>query len=252
MKRLETWIGVAGVLVAMLLAGAVSAQNITGFKDGYLTFANTDTNLFYRVEFRPNLMGSEEWSAQLPRNVKCADEDVTVPVGVFYRIVGSSSPMPEARVQITGQTTSYQSGDDGDLEKGVAWPSPRFVVATNGEDAVVTDSLTGLMWTKTANIDGQKTWTNAIHYCRALDHAGYTDWRLPNVRELHSLISYGQSDPALPSGHPFTVLEPVLYWSSTTSASNAEFAWLLYLFDGFTDTANRANEFYVWPVRGGQ
>jgi hypothetical protein len=43
----------------------------------------------------------------------------------------------------TGQTTSYATGDDGDLEMGVAWPSPRFTVSGD----CVTDNLTGLMWT---------------------------------------------------------------------------------------------------------
>ncbi len=42
----------------------------------------------------------------------------------------------------TGQTTSYRTGDDGDLEKGVAWPDTRFTDNGNG---TVTDNLTGNM-----------------------------------------------------------------------------------------------------------
>ena len=51
-------------------------------------------------------------------------------------------------VEKTGQTTSYATGDDGDLEKGLAWPNPRF---TDNEDGTVTDNLTGLIWLKNAN-----------------------------------------------------------------------------------------------------
>jgi hypothetical protein len=68
----------------------------------------------------------------------------------------------------------------------VAWPSPRFTAQT----VTVTDNLTGLMWTKNANLAGTKNWSDALTYCNSLDHGGYTDWRLPNIRELHSLIDY--------------------------------------------------------------
>ena len=52
-----------------------------------------------------------------------------------------------APVPKTGQTVMYRSQDDGDLQKGVAIPSPRFV--DNG-DETVTDNLTGLVWLKNA------------------------------------------------------------------------------------------------------
>ncbi len=45
----------------------------------------------------------------------------------------------------TGQTTSYATGDDGDLQVGVDWPLPRFTDNNNG---TVTDNLTGLIWLK--------------------------------------------------------------------------------------------------------
>ena len=54
--------------------------------------------------------------------------------------VTAGAPAPVAK---TGQTTSFASGDDGDLQEGVASPSPRF---TNNGDGTVTDNLTGLIW----------------------------------------------------------------------------------------------------------
>jgi len=52
------------------------------------------------------------------------------------------------QVPKTGQTTKYSDGDDGDLQKCVAWPDPRF---TDNGDGTVTDNLTGLIWLKEAN-----------------------------------------------------------------------------------------------------
>ena len=125
----------------------------------------------------------------------------------FYVIPGMKgkyAPVPK-----TGQTTSYGTRDDGALQKGVAWPTPRFTDNGNG---TVTDNLTGLIWTKNANAFGQRTWAEALSDANGLasGSAGLTDgskagdWRLPNVRELQSLVDYGRSNPALPAGHPFT------------------------------------------------
>ncbi len=101
---------------------------------------------------------------------------------------------PPAELWKTGQTTSYATGDDGDLERGVAWPSPRF---TDNGDGTVTDNLTGLIWLQNANCFGARTWANALTDANTLNsgECGLTDgsvegdWRLPNRKELRSLIT---------------------------------------------------------------
>jgi hypothetical protein len=90
-----------------------------------------------------------------------------------------------APVEKTGQTTSYATGDDGDLERGVAWPNPRF---TNNGDGTVTDNLTGLIWLQDANCFGLKNWDNTLSACNGLangqcgltDGSNAGDWKLPN------------------------------------------------------------------------
>jgi hypothetical protein len=162
-----------------------------------------------------------------------------------------------ARVPKTGQTTSYATGDDGDLEKGVAWPSPRF---TDNGDGTVTDNLTGLIWLKDANCFSTKTWANALTSANTLNsgECGLTDgsaegnWRLPNIRELMSLLDYGRLDPALPSLHPFSGVQLSSYWTSTMTASGSpNYAWLVGLRYGSLETYHKDNSYYVWPVRGG-
>jgi hypothetical protein len=87
-----------------------------------------------------------------------------------------AAPAPVAK---TGQTTYYQWGGDGHLQKGVAWPNPRFI--DNG-DGTVTDNLTGLMWAKNPGVNGTMNWNAAIYYANNLSlgnegcGTNYTDW----------------------------------------------------------------------------
>ena len=146
-----------------------------------------------------------------------------------------------AAVAKTGQTTKYSDGDDGDLQKGVAWPNPRF---TNNGDSTVTDNLTGLMWAQNANAGGSKTWSDALTYCNGLTLGGHSDWRLPNVKELLSLIDWAYSNPALSNDagtgkwttgadSAFSGVQSSYYWSSTTYAFCTAFAWLVDFNDGY-------------------
>jgi len=194
-----------------------------------------------------------------------ATENIKKDVDIFG-IIGT---YPLAAIAKTGQTTSYAPGDDWDLEKGVVWPNPRF---TNHGDGTVTDNLTGLMWLKEANHiktncsgfdsddvpnDGKVIWQHALDFVAAMNAGayesyGYNDWHLPNIKELLSLIDWGRSDPALPSGHPFTNVQSDYYWSSTTCEHNSFRAWCVIMGNGFVNYGGKASNCYVWPVRGEQ
>jgi hypothetical protein len=89
-------------------------------------------------------------------------------------------------------------------------------------------------------------------YCGLTDSSVAGDWRLPNVKELQSLIDFGQSSPALPSGHPFTGVHSSNHWSSITSPYNTSNAWHVDLGYGMVNDNDKGYDiFYVWPVRGG-
>jgi len=162
----------------------------------------------------------------------------------------------------------YAGGDDGDLQEGVAWPNPPF--SDNG-DGTVTDNLTGLIRLQDANCFGQRTWPDGLSACNSLaaescglnDGSVAGDWRLPNVRELNSLIHYGFSEPALPdtagtaqwtAGNPFFKVLSEWYWSSTTVVISTDLAWLVRFKTGIVSWGNKGNDelAYVWCVRGGQ
>jgi hypothetical protein len=181
-----------------------------------------------------------------------------------------------ANIPKTGQTTAYVTGDDGDLEMGAAWPVPRFITGTTG---VVTDTLTGLIWLENANCPKTtRDWNTALltdisHLnafgtmngfdCGDTSNEGshQTDWRLPNVREMQSLVHYGVFDPAVPDtagtgkwsqGDPFTSVQPYYYWSSTTRASHTSWAWTVDMVNGEVEINLKTEIYNVWPVRGGQ
>src|SRR5262245_4364823 len=123
----------------------------------------------------------------------------TIQVVVLDCTPVSAAPAPVPR---TGQTTSYAARDDGALRKGVALPTPRFTDNNNG---TITDNLTGLIWSKTANCFSNQTWelamsaANGLHSgeCGLTDGSIAGDWRLPNIKELFSLVDYEFHQPAL-------------------------------------------------------
>ena len=154
-----------------------------------------------------------------------------------------SCPVPK-----TGQTTSYRTGDDGDLESGAAYPYLRFF--DNG-DGTVADKLTGLEWIKAphslpGNSETMSYGVEGIDFCTTLTFAGHDDWRLPSRKEMMSLVDYGHSSPALPGGHPFTGVHNSYYWLSTYCAQNRA---ILKMSMGSGISSVGYGGSYVWPVR---
>jgi hypothetical protein len=122
---------------------------------------------------------------------------------------------------------------------------------TDNKDGTVTDNLTGLMWTKDANVPkGCMMWQEAIDYTNKLTLYGYSDWRLPTVKELLSLIDYSEYNPAIPLEHLFLNMQPNYHWSSTSYAFYPDYAWIVAMWNGSVNYNIKSYNFYVWPVRG--
>ncbi len=134
-------------------------------------------------------------------------------------------------------------------------------------DGTITDNDTSLIWLlETADIDTDGdvdvddlvNWENALIYCENLTFAGESDWRLPTINELQSIVDYTR--PKDPYIYPnFKTTESHFYWTSTTIADATDHVWVVYFRDGVVmgkpkdNTVNNINNtFYVRAVRGGQ
>jgi hypothetical protein len=129
----------------------------------------------------------------------------------------------------------------------------RFQLVMGG--AAVLDRETGLVWEKSPSTS-TFSWLAALFHCYAdLEVGGRRGWRPPTIEELASLVDPTQSDPALPTGHPFTpasALTNQTYWSATTNHGLAGEALFVFLGAGHVGSFFKSNTVFVWCVRGGQ
>ena len=114
---------------------------------------------------------------------------------------------------------------------------------------IVTDNSTGLQWQDDA-VGISMNWQVAIDHCEALNLDGFSDWRLPNLKELASLTDYNTSSPTIESTFQNTV--PVSYWSSTTTVSYVAGAWVINFGTGEQANSLKGSSRYVRCVRAGQ
>ena len=101
---------------------------------------------------------------------------------------------------------------------------------TDNGNGTITDEATGLMWMQDDSGEGLN-WEDALSYAEGKEYAGYSDWRLPDVKELQSIVDYTRS----PSSTSSAAIDPIFncteitneagetdypfYWSSTTHAN---------------------------------
>jgi hypothetical protein len=190
----------------------------------------------------------------------------------------------------TGQTTAFGPGSDGAVQAGAT------LSYTDNEDGTVTDNNTGLMWEKKDqawgihDVDNKYTWgisappytmngTMVTEFLAALNtppcFAEHCDWRIPNVKELQSIVDYDVPcywptvNAAFNTGCASSctvdgVGGPVCsctssdgYWSSTTGAIQPFgemvpfVAWYVFFGSGSVNIDPKDSHFYVRAVRGG-
>jgi len=114
----------------------------------------------------------------------------------------------------------------------------------DNSNGTVTDINTGLMWQQGEG--GQKAWEDAITYCEGSSLAGYTDWRLPNIKELESITDDSLHNPAIDTSF-FPNAYASYYWSSTGGSS---YTWYVVFSNGYVSYGNESS--YVRCVRAGQ
>ena len=201
-------------------------------------------------------------------NTNLLDTNIKKNVTIFGVLgtYGESAPVPRTGQTQTVPLSPAPVDSDGNLQKGVIWPSsssePPSARFKSNSANTVTDNLTGLMWAKNANL-GTATWAGALTYCNDLTIDTYTDWRLPNRFELESLLDLAYYGPALSNdagigqwvsgaGSSFTGVQTNAYWSSTTYANDVSWAWYMLPSNGYLTYADKSGSYFMWPVRGGQ
>ncbi|MBU1137766.1 MAG: DUF1566 domain-containing protein [Proteobacteria bacterium] len=117
---------------------------------------------------------------------------------------------------------------------------------TSGDKTVI-DHGTGLEWQKTDS-STMHTWQNALAYCEDLSLDDKTDWRLPNIRELKSLVDYSRYYPAIDPSIP---CKSSSYWSSTTAVATDSHssAWIVFFGNGDDVWKLTTGKAYVRCVR---
>jgi hypothetical protein len=147
--------------------------------------------------------------------------------------------------RIKGYGTAYRQVNDMRFVRYVRGGSGYGTnhYADNG-DGTISDSSNGLMWLQNdsghfragSRGDGSVNWSDALAWCEGLSYAGHSDWRLPNAKELQSLVDYTRA-PAV-SGS--AAIDPLFattsitdeggstnypfYWTSTTHRDGQDFA----------------------------
>ena len=125
-------------------------------------------------------------------------------------------------------------------------PERRFVDVGDG---TIKDTHTKLMWRKSISA-GITDWDDAKTLCENSTFAGHSDWRLPEVWELSSLLDKRRSNPALPPGHPFTGARWYNTWTVTPYWSDRTHAMQVHMGQGNVYDADKDDgNMDVFPVR---
>jgi hypothetical protein len=183
--------------------------------------------------------------------------------------------------------TPFNAGDDtayadpaGGAGKDIGYPrglgtwaaynanGGRFTLGTGADAGTITDNATGLIWELKTDVGGIHDYNNTYTWGNAFDvfiaavnaeggtgFAGHNDWRLPNVKELMSIVDYGVANPCVDQAFntaPYFTIESS-YWSSTTlgDAGADDLAWMVYFRDGDIWYDDKTSAVYVRAVRGG-
>lgn len=163
-----------------------------------------------------------------------------------------------------GHIKSYETGLYFDGSEGVNDPGC-FVRAVRGEeniygvndfvdngDGTITDNATNLMWQQ---VDDGNTydWKDALAYASNNELAGYSDWRLPNTKELQSIVDYEKTTiPAIDESYFTCTDTDSWFWTGTTQGDFKYTACYIAFGKAYSRDNSSATEYYDWHGAGAQ
>jgi hypothetical protein len=183
----------------------------------------------------------EQWYT--PVEGECASEEGLCSVTPDIDVAGDTW-----KVQACAEEECGLWSDDLQFEVRIYGPNPPLRFTNNG-DGTVTDNNTKLMWSKNANLCGWTSWWEAVSFCESSTLGDHSDWCLPSLSELNSLIDRSHLNPAMPTGHPFTNVQSYHYWSSTISPINTAHAMDVHFNSGVIFASGKGLQAYGWCSR---
>lgn len=157
-------------------------------------------------------------------------------LSLVEQLAGETAP----RVAVGGVSRFVKIAADGSL-----WMDPQ-----DGEHVATYDRETGLTHLAAPVDCGDKPWAEAIEAAKKVRVFGATDWRAPTVKELISIIDYERCDPAV---DPEYFKGPYEWtWTATPAKSPSDFAWYVFLGNGYVSRGSQSLHGQVRAVRAGQ
>ncbi|MEN8135820.1 MAG: DUF1566 domain-containing protein [Thermodesulfobacteriota bacterium] len=152
---------------------------------------------------------------------------------------------------LSGYSSFTNYRDDINYVRCVRGRQLSFDNFSDNGNGTVTAIDTSLVWPQMID-DTVMTWESALSYCEGLDFAGAKDWRLPNIKELDSIVDRASHNPSIDEIF-FPGIQPSIYWSSTTKFDNSYIAMVVnFTVSGTVTFADKTlNSFYARCVRGG-
>lgn len=201
--------------------------------------------------------GKHEWSF---------DEDVFQNGHVLWVWTSTSHVNVDGYYAYVSMLWGMNYFDDVDAEKGARCvrgavngiDGDRYSLV-DGADPVVLDVVTGLSWQGCiAGMGGKgcsmgtpvvSGWKDALSYCSNLEWGGYSDWRLPSVVELRSIVDNGMASPSI-NGVVFIDTLTSQYWTSTTHyPAEDKIAWSVSFSTGGASSSQKSKSLNIRCVR---
>lgn len=168
----------------------------------------------------------------------------------YYEVGTTHGGMPSA-IGVnhgTGHIKAYPDGSDG------APMAAKYVRCVHGQeyglnkfrdnhDGTVTDKATGLMWMQEDSLVGLN-WQEALVWAELMNYEnylGYSDWRVPNVKELQSIVDYSGVYPAIDARYFLITDQDAYFWTSTSAyfgPQSPEYYYAWYVAFGYAVDAS--------------
>jgi hypothetical protein len=149
-----------------------------------------------------------------------------------------------------GAENKQMESNEFEVSKSEIMPKVTPPVIRDNKTETVYDPTTKLMWQDNSEVkSNDRKWQDAIAYCDNLTFGGYSDWRLPDIKELLSITDIAQYNLDVTIKNGFQNVNTHIYWSSSTNTKNSYYAWIFYVSGGKVEVKNIDSSSYVRCVR---